>query len=77
MGDEVFVEVRIVYTKRPRSGRLDRFLRGRRAVWQLVQAIDADVYHFHDPELLPVAIRLKKTRDKTIIFDFHENTEKT
>ncbi len=34
--------------------------------------LDADIYHFHDPELLLVAYMLK-IRGKTIIFDFHED----
>ena len=33
--------------------------------------INADIYHLHDPELLPIAIRLKKN-NKIVIFDSNE-----
>ncbi len=34
--------------------------------------IDADIYHIHDPELLPLIPKLKK-HGKKVIFDSHEN----
>lgn len=39
---------------------------------QAAEKIDADVYHFHDPELMRVGLRLKK-KGKKVIFDYHEN----
>lgn len=35
--------------------------------------LNADLYHVHDPELLPIALKLKK-RGKLVIYDAHENT---
>lgn len=39
---------------------------------QIALKIDADLYHLHDPELLPYAYLLKK-RGKSVVFDSHEN----
>ncbi|HII03047.1 TPA: glycosyltransferase family 4 protein [Methanosarcinaceae archaeon] len=34
--------------------------------------INADVYHFHEPESLPAAIYLKFLKEKEVIYDVHE-----
>jgi len=53
-------------------GRLNRILRTTRRVYNKALALDADLYQFHDPELMPVGLRLKR-RGKTVIFDSHED----
>lgn len=55
------------------NGRLGRMFRLSRDVYKAALALDADIYHFHDPELLPYGLKLKK-RGKCVIFDSHENT---
>ncbi len=42
-------------------------------VYKKALEIDADVYHAHDPELIPVLLKLKRKRKK-VIFDSHEHT---
>jgi hypothetical protein len=34
--------------------------------------VDADAYHFHEPESLPIAIFLKFVKQKKVIYDVHE-----
>lgn len=53
-------------------GRLDRMLGATRRVVDRGLALDADLYHIHDPELLPAALRLKR-QGKCVIFDAHED----
>ena len=54
------------------SGRIKRILGAKKAILKGALEIDADIYHLHDPELLPVARSLKK-RGKIVIFDSHED----
>lgn len=55
------------------GGRLKRMLFFARKVYKAAISINADIYHFHDPELLPYAKKLKK-KGKIVFFDSHENT---
>lgn len=41
-------------------------------VFEKLCEIDADLYHFHDPELIPIGLKMKRL-GKTIIFDSHED----
>lgn len=54
------------------SGRLQRFLRATKAAYKKALELDADVYHFHDPEFLQAGLRLKR-KGKKIIYDVHED----
>lgn len=54
------------------GGRIARVLNVSRAVYEKAIEIDADIYQFHDPELLLYAKKLKK-HGKIVIFDSHEN----
>ena len=52
-----------------------RFRRMTRTVWRVYREAvrqRADIYHFHDPELIPVGLLLK-ARGKKVIYDAHES----
>ena len=55
------------------GGRLKRMTEGAKRVYEAALALDCDIYHFHDPELLPYGLKLKK-KGKKVIFDSHELT---
>jgi len=42
-------------------------------VFKQAKQINADLYHFHDPELLPVGVLLRLFTKKPVIFDVHEH----
>lgn len=54
------------------QGRAGRILKGWRIALQEAIRTDASLYHFHDPELLPMAKALKKL-GKKVIYDVHED----
>ncbi|MUK87346.1 glycosyltransferase [Ornithinibacillus sp. L9] len=54
------------------SSRLKRMIFGTYDVYKKAKRLNADVYHFHDPELLPVGWLLKK-KSNVVIYDIHED----
>ena len=52
--------------------RLKRMTEGVKRAYLKAVSINADIYHIHDPELLPIALKLKKN-NKKVIFDSHED----
>ena len=49
-----------IHSVAPCAGRLKRMWKTVNEVYQKAKEIDADVYHLHDPELLRVALKLKR-----------------
>jgi len=54
------------------GNRLKRIMYSIRKIHKVASAVDADIYHFHDPELIPTAVKLKRG-GKKIVYDVHEN----
>lgn len=68
---ETVDDIQIIPLPKPRN----RTLRMIRTVtaFRLALKQKADIYHFHDPELLPVGWLLKKWTGKPVIYDVHEH----
>src|SRR5690606_37668892 len=52
--------------------RLDRMRNVTSRVFKKAVELDAEIYHLHDPELIPIGLKLKKL-GKKVIFDAHED----
>ncbi|HYD64542.1 glycosyltransferase [Azospirillum sp.] len=54
------------------AGRLGRMTRTAFRVWRRALALDADIYHLHDPELVPWGLLLR-ARGRRVVYDVHED----
>jgi len=71
--NEIVDGIKIVSLSKPKN-RFFRFFITNREVFNLALKQKASIYHFHDPELLFWAIKLKKKTNAKIIYDVHEDT---
>lgn len=74
-GDELTDDGIAIYDVGHLEGRLNRIFRSTRRVLAKALELDANLYHLHDPELLPAGARLRR-RKKAVIFDSHEDVPK-
>ena len=75
--DKSFIlnEIKIVALKKPKN-RIYRFFITSFHLLQAALKENCDLYHFHDPELIPVGLALK-AMGKKVIFDVHEDLHET
>jgi glycosyltransferase involved in cell wall biosynthesis len=75
--DEDCIRDGIKLVRLPRwKNRLDRVLRGSIAIYKKAREIHANIYHFHDPELIPAALLLRLA-GKKVVYDIHEDLPRT
>lgn len=55
------------------SNRLKRMLKSNYAAYKMAVDEDADIYHFHDPEFIPLAWLMAVKYKKKIVYDVHED----
>ncbi|HFU74691.1 MAG TPA: glycosyltransferase family 1 protein, partial [Arcobacter sp.] len=71
LGDEVKNGVEIFDIGKI-EGRLNRIVKTTKSVFDKALELNSDIYHLHDPELMPIGLKLKKL-GKKVIFDAHED----
>ncbi|QUY52822.1 glycosyltransferase family 4 protein [Psychrobacter pacificensis] len=74
LGDEIKDGVSIIDVGKFK-GRKNRMLNAPKALFKKAIELDADLYHLHDPELLPIALKLRRV-GKVVVFDAHEDFPK-
>jgi len=58
------------------KGRMKRILSAGKKIFNKAISLEADVYHLHDPELLRIAVKLKRKTGAKVIYDSHEDLPK-
>lgn len=72
LDDEIKNNVNIISLKHKYNSVYDRIFSSKKELKKKCVEIDADIYQFHDPDLLSVCLYMKKC-GKKVIFDSHED----
>lgn len=75
LGSETKNGIDIVDIGTSNGGRLLRMTKTVKRVFQKAKELNCDIYHIHDPELIPVGLKLKEL-GYAVIFDSHEDVDK-
>lgn len=73
--NEIIDGIKIVALPKPKN-RFERFIKLDYLLYKKALQQKTDIYHFHDPELIPWVLKLKKKTGAKIIYDVHEDIAK-
>lgn len=73
--DKINYGTKIIALDNSNQSRLYRVFKKKKIAFKKAIEVDADIYHFHDPELISLGLKLKK-RGKKVIYDVHEDMPK-
>jgi len=71
-GNEFINNVEIIDVGLRTSNKLIRMIVDSKRVFKKAKVLNSDIYHLHDPELIPIGIKLRSL-GKIVIFDSHED----
>ena len=70
LGNEIKTGIQILDIGSRSPSRVSRMINTVRKIYKRAVELDIDIYHLHDPELIPLGLKLKKS-GKKVIFDAH------
>jgi len=70
--NEIIEGVHVHGIEKNSGNRVNRIIKTTKKLFHKALSIEADIYHFHDPELIPIGLKLKKL-GKKVVYDAHED----